>query len=105
MDVTYAIVKVYVTERNDVIKRHSNVFIISEYTKADKYIYHINYKYLDKHLRNNVDPAASDDGLYCLPLVQQCLVCIEVLRPSQPNGALSFAVMLPNQFYRAGLVL
>ena len=25
MDVTYAIVKVYVTERNDVIKRHSNV--------------------------------------------------------------------------------
>ena len=25
MDVTYAIVKVYVTERNGVIKRHSNV--------------------------------------------------------------------------------
>ena len=28
MDVTYAIVKVYVTERNDVIKRHSNVITI-----------------------------------------------------------------------------
>ena len=28
MDVTYAIVKVYVTECNDVIKRHSNVIVI-----------------------------------------------------------------------------
>ena len=28
MDVTYAIVKVYVTERNDVIKSHSNVITI-----------------------------------------------------------------------------
>ena len=28
MDVTYTIVKVYVTERNDVIKRHSNVITI-----------------------------------------------------------------------------
>ena len=28
MDVTYAIVKVYVIDRNDVIKRHSNVIII-----------------------------------------------------------------------------
>ena len=28
MDVTYAIVKIYVTERNDVIKRHSNVITI-----------------------------------------------------------------------------
>ena len=28
MDVTYAIVKIYVTERYDVIKRHSNVITI-----------------------------------------------------------------------------
>ena len=28
MDFTYAIVKVYVTERNDVIKRHSNVITV-----------------------------------------------------------------------------
>ena len=28
MDVRYAIVKVYITERNDVIKCHSNVIII-----------------------------------------------------------------------------
>ena len=28
MDVTYAIVKVYVTERNDVMKRHSYVITI-----------------------------------------------------------------------------
>ena len=28
MDVTYAIVKVYITIRNDVIKRHSNVITI-----------------------------------------------------------------------------
>ena len=28
MNVTYAIVKVYVTERNDVTKRHSNVITI-----------------------------------------------------------------------------
>ena len=28
MDVTYVIVKVYVTEHNDVIKRHSNVISI-----------------------------------------------------------------------------
>ena len=28
MAVTYAIVKVFVTERNDVIERHSNVIII-----------------------------------------------------------------------------
>ena len=28
MDITYAIVKVYVVERNDVIKRHSNFNII-----------------------------------------------------------------------------
>ena len=28
MDVTYAFVKVYVSERNDVIKRHSNVITI-----------------------------------------------------------------------------
>ena len=27
MDVTHAIVKVYVTDRNDVIKRHSNVLV------------------------------------------------------------------------------
>ena len=30
MDVTYAIVKVYVTGRYDVIKRHSNVITICE---------------------------------------------------------------------------
>ena len=28
MDVTYAIIKVYITERNDVIKRHCNVITI-----------------------------------------------------------------------------
>ena len=28
MDVTYVIVKIYVTERNDVIKRNSNVITI-----------------------------------------------------------------------------
>ena len=28
MDVTYAIAKVYLTERNDAIKRHSNVITI-----------------------------------------------------------------------------
>ena len=28
LDVTYAIVKVYVTERNDIIKHHSNVIAI-----------------------------------------------------------------------------
>ena len=28
MDVTYAIVKIYITELNDVIKRHSNVITV-----------------------------------------------------------------------------
>ena len=33
-------------------------------------------------------------------------VCVEVLRPSQPNGVMSSAVSLPNHtFYWAGLVL
>ena len=49
--------------------------------------------------------AASDLGLYCLPihlsgvsgLIAECyctclFVCVEVLRPSQPNGVMSSAV-------------
>ena len=34
-------------------------------------------------------------------------VCVEVLRPSQPNGVMSSVVSLPNYtvFYWAGLVL
>ena len=31
MDVTYVIVTVYVTERNDVIKRHSVITVSSQY--------------------------------------------------------------------------
>ena len=32
-------------------------------------------------------------------------VCVEVLRPSQPNGVMSSVVSLPNHVYWAGLVL
>ena len=32
-------------------------------------------------------------------------VCVEVLRPSQPNGVMSSAVSLPIHVYWAGLVL
>ena len=32
-------------------------------------------------------------------------VCVEVLRPSQPNGVMSSTVSLPNHVYWAGLVL
>ena len=28
-----------------------------------------------------------------------CLVCVEVLRPSQPNGVMSSAVSLPNHTF------
>ena len=28
-----------------------------------------------------------------------CLVCVEVLRPSQPNGVMSSAVSLPNHMF------
>ena len=58
---------------------------------------------------NSIDPdqmlqnAASDQGLHCLSLIQQFLntltgnlfVCVEVLRPSQPNGVMSSMVSLP----------
>ena len=47
MDATYAIVKVYVTERYDVIKRHSNVITIW-WTSA------IDVNALFKHLRSEM---------------------------------------------------
>ena len=32
-------------------------------------------------------------------------VCVDVLRPNQPNGVMSSAVSLPSHTYRAGSVL
>ena len=57
----------------------------------------------DEMLQN----AASHNNLLSLPLIQQCLgttmgslfVCVEVLRPSQPNGVMSSAVNLPNHTF------
>ena len=52
--------------------------------------------------------AASDLDLHCFPItllgasrlqwVKQ-FVCVEVLRPSQPNGVMSSAVSLPNHTF------
>ena len=61
-------------------------------------------------MTNILDPdqtpqnAESDKGPHCLHYVQEflsvCLfVCIEVLRPSQPNGVMSSAVSLPNHTF------
>ena len=50
-------------------------------------------------MANSIDPdqmphsATSDMGLHCL------FVCVEVLRPSQPNGVMSSAVSLPNHTF------
>ena len=48
MEVTHAIVKVYVTERNDVIKRHSNVITIWRLTAIEA------TALLKKHLRSEM---------------------------------------------------
>ena len=67
--------------------------------------------YLDRQVwANSVDPdqmlqnAASDQGLHCWLLIQQFLntltgnlfVCVQVLKPSVPNGVMSSLVSLPN---------
>ena len=55
-------------------------------------------------LANSVDPdqtlqnVASDQGIQCFHEVQ-IFVCVEVLRPSQPNGVMSSAVSLPNHTF------
>ena len=43
----------------------------------------------------------SDDALYFYEVLWKCLdfVCVEVLRPSQPNGVMSSAVSLPNHTF------
>ena len=38
-------------------------------------------------------PDPPDQGLHCP------LICVEVLRPSQPNGVMSSAVSLPNHTF------
>ena len=71
------------------------------------YKYRNNLKYWDRQAwANCVDPdqmpqnAVSDQGLHCLPLIQQLLfVCIEVLQPSQPIGVISSVVSLPNHTF------
>ena len=63
-------------------------------------------------MANSVDPdqtphsAASDQRLHCLlrtvfpNTLNKCgFVCVEVLRPSQPNGDMSSAVSLPNHTF------
>ena len=46
------------------------------------------------------------NSLYVCVCIKERFVCVEVLRPSQPNGVMSSAVSLPNhKFYWAGLVL
>ena len=39
------------------------------------------------------------DGTFGLELLRSDIVCVEVLRPSQPNGVMSSAVSLPNQAF------
>ena len=71
------------------------------------YKYCNNLKYWDRQAwANCVDPdqmpqnAVSDQGLHCLPLIQQLLVvCIEFLQPSQPTGVISSVVSLPNHTF------
>ena len=50
--------------------------------------------------------AQSDPGLHCLltkpvdsRVYRRTEVCVEVLRPSQPNGVMSSAVSLPNHTF------
>ena len=40
----------------------------------------------------------SQDGAVCIEGML-CFVCVEVLRPSQPNGVMSSAVSLPNHTF------
>ena len=45
-------------------------------------------------------------GVYIIFLISFLFVCVEVLRPSQPNWVMPSAVSLPNhKFYWTGLVL
>ena len=63
-------------------------------------------------MANSEDPdqmphsAASDLGLHCLqrriypnPFQPKSFVCVEVLRPSQPNGVMSSVGNLPNHTF------
>ena len=44
------------------------------------------------------NPSLAEHDMACLS--KQCLfVCVEVLRPSQPNGVMSSAVSLPNHTF------
>ena len=38
-------------------------------------------------------------ALICQSVLVKYLVCVEVLRPSQPNGVMSSAVSLPNHTF------
>ena len=40
----------------------------------------------------------ASEGLYCVTFLG-LFVCVEVLRPSQPNGVMSSAVSLPNHTF------
>ena len=39
------------------------------------------------------------DARYTTPLLHPSFVCVEVLRPSQPNRVMSSAVSLPNHMF------
>ena len=47
--------------------------------------------------KNNVN--VTDELDYFRNLLRNVFVCVEVLRPSQPNGVMSSAVSLPNHTF------
>ena len=91
--------------------------ILSNHTTIKLHFWN-NPKYCDRQAwASSVDPdqmpqdVAYDLGLHCLSLIQQSLdtatdskmelfkLCVEVLRPSQPNGVMSSAVSLPDHTF------
>ena len=53
--------------------------------------------FTDKHSRKIQEIVHSGYGIYKLKVY--LFVCVEVLRPSQPNGIMSSAVSLPNHTF------
>ena len=65
-------------------------------------------------LRKTIQNAASDQGPHCLTLNQQftvtsigskMFVCVEVLRPSQPNGVMSSTQKLTTALFEAAKLI
>ena len=71
MDVTYAIVKVYFTESNDVIKRHNNVITIWRTSEIE-----VTALLKDLHVRSEMKGVQEKENIMGEGLCDHCLASL-----------------------------